>query len=80
MRSFLNAIYHIHCKFPVAGRGIDLMVCGAPTQPGSPYCPDCHRKAHTVRPLKKINSGPTGAIPAPVESEEEPEISFEQEA
>lgn len=79
MRNILNTSYMLHCKFPVAGRGLGLMVCGAPCQEGSPYCPDCHRKAHITRPLKRINSGPTGSIPAPVDTEEEPGVSFEVE-
>lgn len=34
------------CRYPIAGQGISLMVCHRVVQPGSSYCPECHRLTH----------------------------------
>lgn len=35
-----------HCKFPLQGSGISLVVCGADVGGFAPYCPACREKAY----------------------------------
>lgn len=40
---FDDAIRRDHCRYPLSGEGIALIVCGGKTQDGSSYCAGHHR-------------------------------------
>jgi len=46
-----------HCRFPVEGRGLSLLVCGAPPKEGSSYCPSCHERSVEPAPLRVLRPG-----------------------
>jgi len=43
-----------HCRFPMGGRGLSLVVCGAPARQGSSYCAHHHSVTHEPRVLRPI--------------------------
>ncbi|MBB6308931.1 GcrA family cell cycle regulator [Xanthobacter tagetidis] len=42
------------CRWPVAGEGLALRVCGAPAAPGRSYCPACCRLAYEPQALRPV--------------------------
>jgi len=43
-----------HCRFPIDGRGLSLVFCGAPARQGSSYCAHHHSVTHEPRVLRPI--------------------------